>query len=98
MACPFYFMCLWGSFPKYLIDPERDALSIASFTPPDVGGIVTETVAPSGLPALMFEPDLGESGTATFSYRPVDSFGAIGEPVEVTVEIAQPRTPTGRRC
>ena len=29
-------------------------------------------------------------GTATFTYRPVDSFGAIGEAVEVEVEIAQP--------
>jgi Bacterial Ig domain len=65
------------------IDPERDALRVASFNPPDVGGRISETVAPSGLPALRYEPPAGASGTATFTYRPVDSFGAVGEPVVV---------------
>src|SRR5688572_20528185 len=72
------------------IDPERDALRIDTFTVPDIGGTVTETLGPSGLPALHFEPPPGVSGTATFTYRPVDSFGAIGEAVEVEVEVAQP--------
>ncbi len=72
------------------IDPERDSLRVASFSPPDVGGEITETVAPSGLPALRYQPPTGASGTATFTYRPVDSFGAVGEPVAVRVEIAQP--------
>ena len=72
------------------IDPERDALRIDTFTVPDIGGTVTETMGPSGLPALHFEPPPGVSGTATFTYRPVDSFGAIGESVKVQVEIAQP--------
>src|SRR5690606_24867517 len=72
------------------IDPERDPLLIHSFdASADVGGVVTETVAPSGLPGLRFEPPPGTSGTATFTYRPVDSFGAIGDPVAVRVEIAQ---------
>ena len=71
------------------IDPERDALRVASFNPPDVGGEITETVAPSGLPALRYVPPAGASGTATFTYRPVDSFGAVGEPVAVRVDIAQ---------
>ena len=71
------------------IDPERDALRVASFTPPDVGGKISETLAPSGLPALRYEPPTGASGTATFTYRPVDSFGAVGEPVAVRIEIAQ---------
>ena len=72
------------------VDPERDALRVASFNPPDVGGSISETEAPSGLPGLRYEPPVGASGTATFSYRPVDSFGAIGEPVAVRVDIAQP--------
>lgn len=72
------------------IDPERDALRLDTFTVPDIGGTVTETQGSSGLPALHFQPPAGASGTATFSYRPVDSFGAVGEAVKVEVEIAQP--------
>ncbi len=71
------------------IDPERDALRIDTFTPPDVGGEVSETTGPSGLPALKFVPDARFSGTVTFTYRPVDTFGAVGEAVEVEVEVAQ---------
>ncbi len=72
------------------IDPERDALRIDSFTAPNVGGSVSETIAASGLPGLRFVPPRGASGVATFTYRPVDSFGAVGESVSVTIEIAQP--------
>jgi hypothetical protein len=72
------------------IDPERDPISLGSFRPADVGGDVTQTVGPSGLPALRYEPARGVSGTATFTYRPVDSFGALGPETTVTVEIAQP--------
>ncbi|MGH9132906.1 MAG: Ig-like domain-containing protein, partial [Ilumatobacteraceae bacterium] len=72
------------------IDPERDALRVASFTPPDIGGAVTETVGPSGLAALRYQPPPGASGRATFTYRPVDALEATGEPATVTVEIAQP--------
>ena len=72
------------------VDPERDALRIASFTPSDVGGRISEVVAPSGLPGLRFVPPPGASGTASFTYRPVDSLGAIGEPVIAQIEIAQP--------
>ncbi len=72
------------------IDPERDSLRVDSFTPPDVGGTVTETVGPSGLPALRYQPPPASSGTASFTYRPVDALGAVGEPVPVRVEIAQP--------
>ena len=32
-----------------------------------------------------------------FTYRPVDAFGAFGEPVAVTVEIAPQSTGTGHR-
>jgi hypothetical protein len=70
------------------IDPERDALRIDTFTVPDIGGTVTETEGSSGLRALHFEPPPHASGTATFTYRPVDSFGAIGESVKVQVDIA----------
>ncbi|MEM8618224.1 MAG: Ig-like domain-containing protein [Actinomycetota bacterium] len=75
------------------VDPERDSLSIGSFAPPDgVGasaiGEVTETVGPSGLPALRFAPSQGFEGTARFTYRPLDVLDALGDDVEVTVEVA----------
>ncbi|NQY56258.1 MAG: tandem-95 repeat protein [Ilumatobacteraceae bacterium] len=75
------------------VDPERDSLSIGSFAPPDgVGasaiGEVTETVGPSGLPALRFAPSPGFEGTARFTYRPLDALDALGDDVEVTVEVA----------
>ena len=72
------------------IDPERDPLRIDSFTPPDVGGAVVEVRSASDLPALRYTPPPGASGTATFTYRPADVLGAVGEPVTVRVEIAQP--------
>ena len=90
------------------VDPERDALRIGSFTPPDgqraTIGEVTETVGPSGLPALRFVPADGFEGTAMFSYRPVDALGGQGDDVEVRVEVASgramptvPRDPSGCR-
>ncbi|HUF97162.1 MAG TPA: Ig-like domain-containing protein [Ilumatobacter sp.] len=72
------------------VDPERDALRIGSFTPADVGGAIAEVPTPSGLPGLRYTPPAGASGTATFTYRPLDSFGATGDPVTVTIHIAQP--------
>lgn len=72
------------------IDPERDSLRIDSFTPPDVGGELVEVESASGLPALRYTPPPGASGTATFTYRPADVLGAVGESVPVRVEIAQP--------
>ncbi|MEZ5294994.1 MAG: Ig-like domain-containing protein [Ilumatobacteraceae bacterium] len=72
------------------VDPERDAIRIESFTQPDFGGTVSEVDAPSGLRGLRFSPDGTAPGSVTFTYRPVDSFGAEGEPVSVSVEIAQP--------
>ncbi len=72
------------------VDPERDSLRIGSFIQADIGGTVYEDEGPSGLPALRYEPPANESGTATFTYRPVDTFGAQGDPVVVTVDIAQP--------
>jgi hypothetical protein len=76
------------------VDPERDALRIGGFSPPQsVGqatlGQVTETVGPSGLPALRFEPTEGFEGTALFTYRPVDALEAVGDDVEVRVEVAR---------
>jgi large repetitive protein len=76
------------------VDPERDALSLGGFSPPQsLGratlGEVTETVGPSGFPALRFAPNDGFEGMAIFSYRPVDSFGAVGDDVEVRVEVAR---------
>ncbi len=76
------------------VDPERDALRIGGFSP-SVGvgatafGQVTETVGPSGLAGLRFAPAEGFEGTATFTYRPVDSFDAVGDDVEVSVEVAR---------
>lgn len=71
------------------IDPERDGLRIDSFTDAEEQGTVTETVGLSGLPALEFTPAIGLEGTVTFTYRPRDSFDAVGEPVDVVVEIAR---------
>ncbi len=75
------------------VDPERDSLSIGSFTPPAGSGTatvgeVTETIGPSGLPALRFAPAAGFEGTALFSYRPLDALDALGDDVEVIVEVA----------
>ncbi|MBV1894400.1 MAG: tandem-95 repeat protein [Ilumatobacteraceae bacterium] len=75
------------------VDPERDSLRIGSFSPPEgvgetVLGEVTETVGPSGLAALRFAPSEGFEGTAIFSYHPVDALDAVGEAVEVRVEVA----------
>lgn len=69
------------------IDPERDALRIDSFTQPEIGSVI-EVMGPSMLPALRYEPPAEASGSASFVYRPVDSLGAIGDPVEVEVTIA----------
>ena len=80
------------------LDPERDALLLGGFSPPaGVGasslGQVTETVGPSGLPALRFAPAEGFEGTATFTYRPVDALDAVGDDVEVRVEVARAGDP-----
>ena len=76
------------------VDPERDALRVGGFSPPQtVGqatlGEVTETIGPSGLPALRFAPTDGFEGTAIFTYRPLDTLEAVGEDVEVRVEVAR---------
>ena len=80
------------------IDPERDAIRLGGFSPPaGVGaaalGEVTETVGPSGLPALRFAPAEGFEGTAIFTYRPVDALEAVGNDVEVRVEVARAGDP-----
>ena len=76
------------------LDPERDAVLLGGFSPPaGIGesspGQVSETVGPSGLPALRFAPAEGFEGTATFTYRPVDALDAVGDDVEVRVEVAR---------
>ena len=80
------------------VDPERDALRIGGFSPPQIVGEatlgeVTETIGPSGLPALRFAPTEGFEGQAVFTYRPVDSLEAIGDDVEVRVEVARTGDP-----
>ncbi len=80
------------------VDPERDALRIGGFSPPQSAGQatlgeVTETVGPSGLPALRFAPTDGFEGTAIFTYRPVDALDAVGDDVEVRVEVARAGDP-----
>ncbi|MEM1333183.1 MAG: Ig-like domain-containing protein, partial [Actinomycetota bacterium] len=71
------------------VDPERDALRIAQFSAEATLGEVTEVDGPSGLRALRYEPAPGFEGRATFSYRPVDALDAVGEPVDVVVEVAR---------
>jgi hypothetical protein len=70
------------------IDPDRDPLQIDSFDAPRGVGEVTETLGPSGLGALAYSPLDGFEGTAIFTYRPVDSFGAVGDDVRVSVDVA----------
>ena len=87
------------------VDPERDALRLGGFSPPQsVGqatlGEVTETIGPSGLPALRFAPTEGFEGTVVFTYRPIDAVEAVGEDIEVRVEVALRRRsqPSTRRA
>jgi len=72
------------------IDPERDSLRIAQFSADPAFGEVTEVDGPAGLRSLRYVPAPGFEGRAVFSYRPVDSFDAVGEPVDVVVEVARP--------
>lgn len=72
------------------VDPERDGLRLGSVSAEPTIGEVNETEGPSGLPALEYTPADGYEGEATFFYVPVDTFGAVGERVEVTVEVARP--------
>jgi hypothetical protein len=69
------------------VDPERDALQISSFTDPGSDGELVQIAGPTDLPALQYTPPPDISGEDRFTYRPVDAFGARGEPVEVVVEI-----------
>jgi hypothetical protein len=72
------------------VDPERDALRLGVFSPGEATlGEVTETIGPSGLPALRFAPTEGFEGTAVFTYRPIDALEAVGDDVEVRVEVAR---------
>ncbi|MFK7918992.1 MAG: Ig-like domain-containing protein [Ilumatobacter sp.] len=71
------------------VDPERDGLRLDSFSAEPSIGDVVETEGPSGLPALEYTPADGFEGEATFDYSPVDTFGAVGERVEVTVTVAR---------
>ncbi len=76
------------------VDPERDALRLGGFSPPETTvGDVSEVVGASGLPALRFVPAEGFEGTAAFTYRPIDAFEAVGEDVEVRVEVARTGDP-----
>jgi hypothetical protein len=71
------------------IDPDRDPLRIDSFEVPEGIGEVTENVGPSGLAALRYDPLDGFEGDAVFTYRPIDSFGALGADVTVGVTVAR---------
>ncbi len=71
------------------IDPDRDPVQIGAFEVPEGIGDVTETVGPSGLAALRYEPLDGFEGDAVFTYRPIDSFGALGDDVTVGVTVAR---------
>jgi hypothetical protein len=72
------------------VDPERDALRLGVFSPGEATlGEVSETIGPSGLPALRFAPAEGFEGTAVFTYRPIDALEAVGDDVEVRVEVAR---------
>ena len=73
------------------VDPERDALRIGSFTPPDERHDRRgdrDASAPRDCPrsSSCRRPDSRER--RMFSYRPVDALGGQGDDVDVRVEVA----------
>jgi hypothetical protein len=70
------------------IDPNRDPLQIDPFDVTSGLGEVTRTLGPSDFSALAFSPLDGFEGTVVFTYRPLGSYGAVGDDVSVSVEVA----------
>ena len=74
------------------VDPERDPLLVTGLVSTEDEAMVQEVDGPSGLPALRVTPVVGFGGELDVRYRPVDTFGAVGEEVVVTVEVAEAGT------
>ncbi|MEP7203183.1 MAG: Ig-like domain-containing protein [Ilumatobacteraceae bacterium] len=68
------------------IDPERDLLTVSSFRQED-GAKITETIGPSGLPALKFQPPPGKAGIFPFTYQAADPQGSTSVKTRVMVEV-----------
>ena len=67
------------------IDPERDVLSVPTFT--DYGAaVITETKGPTGLPALKYQPPT-LAGEYIFKYQAADPQGGVSEKTKVTVDV-----------
>ena len=68
------------------IDPERDVLRIATFTP-NGSATISETKGPTGLPALRYQPP-STAGIYTFTYQAADPQGGTSPKTQVTVEVS----------
>ena len=69
------------------IDPERDLLSIATFSSSDNGALITAALGPTDLPALRYTPPPGAAGIFKFTYQAADPQGGTSEKTDVTVEV-----------
>jgi hypothetical protein len=73
------------------IDPERDVLSVPTFT--EYGAAtITDTKGPTGLPALRYQPP-GAAGVYTFKYQAADPQGGVSEKTKVTVDVLADNLP-----
>ncbi len=69
------------------IDPERDMLTVPTFQV--VGAAkITDTIGPTGLPALKYEPPPDRPGIYNFTYQAADPQGGTSEKTKVTVEVS----------
>jgi hypothetical protein len=68
------------------IDPERDVLSISTFSQSG-SATITETEGPTGLPALRYVPP-PTAGIYTFTYQAADLQGGTSPKTKVTVEVS----------
>lgn len=69
------------------IDPERDLLNVPTFQD-NSAAVITETLGPTGLPALEYLPPPDRAGTFTFTYQAADPQGGISQKTDVTVVVA----------
>ena len=69
------------------IDPERDLLSVPTFQNSNAATI-TDTIGPTGLPALEYLPPPGQAGTFRFTYQAADPHGGTSQKTVVTVEVS----------
>ncbi len=75
------------------IDPERDVLSVPTFRQNGNAAIITDTLGPTGLAALKYDPPPDTPGIYTFTYQAADPQGGTSAPTKVTVEVTSKDSP-----